>query len=41
VAVLGDDELENDKINLKNMATGEQVEMALESFVEEFKKQQS
>ncbi|RFU71615.1 histidine--tRNA ligase [Peribacillus saganii] len=40
VAVLGDDELSNNKINLKNMETGEQVEMNLETFVEEFKKTQ-
>lgn len=38
VAVLGDDELENGKINVKNMATGEQVEYELASFVAEFKK---
>ncbi|PLS15619.1 histidine--tRNA ligase [Bacillus sp. M6-12] len=40
VAVLGDDELTNNKINLKNMETGEQVEMGLETFVDEFKKVQ-
>ncbi|MBA9025688.1 histidine--tRNA ligase [Peribacillus huizhouensis] len=38
VAVLGDDELEKGKINVKNMATGEQVEYELASFVAEFKK---
>lgn len=38
VAVLGDDELEKGKINVKNMATGEQVEYELTSFVAEFKK---
>jgi histidyl-tRNA synthetase len=34
VAVLGDDELTNNKINLKNMATGEQMEIELTRFVE-------
>ena len=29
MAVLGDDELTNNKINVKNMATGEQVELEL------------
>ncbi|WP_028392047.1 histidine--tRNA ligase [Bacillus cihuensis] len=38
VAVLGDDELEKGKINVKNMATGEQVEYELATFVAEFKK---
>ncbi|KMY51064.1 histidine--tRNA ligase [Peribacillus loiseleuriae] len=38
VAVLGDDELANGKINVKNMASGEQVEYELTSFVAEFKK---
>jgi histidyl-tRNA synthetase len=38
VAVLGDDELSINKINLKNMATGEQVELDLATFVEQFKK---
>ena len=41
VAILGDDELTNNKINLKNMATGEQVELELETFIEEFKKLQA
>ena len=41
VAVLGDDELSNNKINLKNMATGEQVELDLATFIEEFKKLQA
>ncbi len=37
VIVLGSDELENGKANLKNMATGEQSEISLgESFVKEF-----
>ncbi|MFJ5715491.1 histidine--tRNA ligase [Neobacillus sp. NPDC093127] len=36
VAVLGDDELKNKKINLKNMATGDQVEIELDSFVHYF-----
>ncbi|NMD70586.1 histidine--tRNA ligase [Bacillus sp. DNRA2] len=34
VAVLGDDELKANKINLKNMATGEQTEVALPEFIE-------
>ncbi|RFU65832.1 histidine--tRNA ligase [Peribacillus glennii] len=38
VAVLGDDELSNNKINLKDMETGIQTEMDLASFVEDFKK---
>lgn len=37
VAVLGDDELKNNKINLKKMTTGEQTEMELSTFVEAFK----
>lgn len=41
VAVLGDDELEKQIINLKNMTTGEQVEMELATFIEQFKSQQS
>ncbi|MGG3469301.1 histidine--tRNA ligase [Neobacillus pocheonensis] len=36
VAVLGDEELKNNKINVKNMATGEQEEVALESFIQYF-----
>jgi len=40
VAVLGDDELNNNKITLKNMATGEQQEIDLHNFVEEFRKLQ-
>jgi histidyl-tRNA synthetase len=36
VAVLGDEELKNNKINVKNMATGEQVEIDLESFIKYF-----
>ena len=36
VAVLGDDELEANKINVKSMETGEQVEMALDTFVDMF-----
>ena len=35
--VLGDNELETNKVNLKNMATGEQIEISLgESFIDEF-----
>ena len=41
VAVLGEDELTNNKINIKNMATGEQVELELETFIEEFIKLQA
>ncbi len=33
VAVLGDEELKNNKISVKNMATGEQEEVGLDSFV--------
>lgn len=40
VAVLGEEELQNHKINLKNMATGEQTEIALESFINYFKEMQ-
>lgn len=36
VAVLGDEELKNNKINVKNMATGEQEEIDLESFIKYF-----
>ena len=39
VAVLGEDELNNNKISLKNMETGEQQELDLQNFIEEFKKQ--
>jgi len=38
VAVLGDDELNNNKITLKDMATGNQQELDLHNFVEEFKR---
>jgi len=41
VAVLGDDELAKNIITLKNMATGEQQELQLQTFIEEFKKQQA
>ncbi|MGX6442870.1 histidine--tRNA ligase [Neobacillus sp. K501] len=37
VAILGDDELNNNKINLKNMATGEQEEIELAEFIKHFK----
>ncbi|MGN1400877.1 MAG: histidine--tRNA ligase [Bacillus sp. (in: firmicutes)] len=40
VAILGDNELAENKITLKNMSTGEQQEMTLTTFVEDFKKQQ-
>ncbi|MDQ0219313.1 histidine--tRNA ligase [Peribacillus cavernae] len=38
VAILGDDELASNKINVKNMETGNQIEMDLASFVDNFKK---
>jgi len=40
VAVLGDEELKNNKINVKNMATGEQVEIDLATFIKQFKELQ-
>ncbi|MDP4156853.1 MAG: His/Gly/Thr/Pro-type tRNA ligase C-terminal domain-containing protein, partial [Bacillota bacterium] len=40
VAVLGDEELQNNKINLKNMETGEQVEVELALFVKYFQELQ-
>ncbi len=36
VAVLGEDELKENKINLKSMDTGEQKEINLDSFIEKF-----
>jgi histidyl-tRNA synthetase len=36
VAVLGDDELKENKINVKTMETGEQVEYPLDTFVSTF-----
>ncbi len=41
VAILGDDELKNNKINVKNMATGEQVELDLATFIKQFQELQS
>ncbi|ULT55789.1 histidine--tRNA ligase [Neobacillus drentensis] len=41
VAVLGDDELKNNKINVKNMATGEQVEFDLNTFIKQFQELQA
>lgn len=41
VAVLGDDELESKKISLKKMETGEQIELDLDTFIEEFRKLQA
>ncbi|MBA4538429.1 histidine--tRNA ligase [Bacillus aquiflavi] len=38
VAILGEDELKRNIINVKNMATGDQKELALDSFVEQFKR---
>lgn len=40
VAVLGDEELSNNKITVKKMETGEQVEIGLDSFVEFLKEGQ-
>ncbi|MCK4957301.1 MAG: histidine--tRNA ligase [Candidatus Cloacimonetes bacterium] len=37
VLILGDDELANDKINLKNMETGEQAEIALSEIIAKLK----
>ncbi|UII54997.1 histidine--tRNA ligase [Cytobacillus spongiae] len=37
VAILGEDELQANKINVKAMATGEQTELALDRFIEQFK----
>jgi histidyl-tRNA synthetase len=36
VAVLGEDELKNNRINVKNMATGEQVEIEIDSLLQYF-----
>lgn len=36
VAVLGDNELAENRISLKNMETGEQTELSLDRFIEEF-----
>jgi histidyl-tRNA synthetase len=41
VAILGDDELKNNKINVKNMATGEQVELDLNTFIKQFQELQA
>lgn len=38
VAILGEDELEENKINIKDMETGEQQEIALDQFVETLRK---
>ncbi|MFP5114367.1 histidine--tRNA ligase [Bacillaceae bacterium C204] len=40
VAVLGDEEIKNNKINVKNMATGEQVEIDLATFIKQFQELQ-
>lgn len=37
VAVLGEDELKENKINVKSMADGEQTELSLEGFIEKFR----
>lgn len=37
VAILGEDELKENKINVKSLATGEQVEYALDEFIDKFK----
>lgn len=36
VLILGEDELKENKINVKSMATGEQMELPLEQFIEQF-----
>lgn len=36
VAILGEDELKANKINVKSMDTGEQIEIELDSFIEKF-----
>lgn len=36
VAILGDDELQANKITVKAMDTGEQVEVSIDAFIEEF-----
>lgn len=36
VAILGEDELKENRINVKRMETGEQLEMNLEDFIEKF-----
>jgi histidyl-tRNA synthetase len=41
VAILGDDELKNNKINVKNMATGQQVELDLNTFIKQFQELQA
>ncbi|MED4225763.1 histidine--tRNA ligase [Neobacillus cucumis] len=41
VAILGDDELKNNKINVKNMASGEQVELDLNKFIKQFQELQA
>lgn len=38
VAILGDNELKENKINLKSMADGNQIELPLDQFIEEFSK---
>jgi histidyl-tRNA synthetase len=38
VAILGEDEIKKNVINLKNMETGNQTEISLSDFVSEFKK---
>jgi histidyl-tRNA synthetase len=40
VAVLGDEELKKNKINVKNMTTGEQIEIDLASFIKQFQELQ-
>lgn len=37
VAILGEDELKENKINVKSLATGEQVEYPLDQFIDKFK----
>jgi histidyl-tRNA synthetase len=40
VAVLGDEELKSNKINVKNMSSGEQVEIDLATFIKQFQELQ-
>lgn len=37
VAILGEDELKENKLNVKSLATGEQIEYQLDQFIEKFK----
>ena len=37
VAVLGEDELKDNKINLKSMTDGEQIQVSLDGFIDKFR----